>query len=228
MITTTMLTHSKATRVAAFAQHTLAALIVCVTFLYAGTASAVTIVAGVAFDDDAFADTLIGSSGSYTTSGGSLASVLTDINASTWAFATSTTGSEYAELGFTDNFVVNGPGDDLAVFEIGTADAVPVSLTIGGFTSTVTPVPTGFSTPDGFGILLATYDLSTFGVALGGTVSSVVISYVDQPGNNPSHTIGLVGALNSDPVPEPSTVMLLACGALGICARVVQKCFRKQ
>ena len=172
-------------------------------------------VAGVTFDDTAGADTLISSSGSYTTAGGSLATVLTDNSAETWAFSPSQ--GAFVELGFTDNYLVNLAGDDLAVFEIGCpTDLVPVSLTVGGTTVTKTPVYTGFQTSatGPYNINLATWDLSAdFGLASGAMLDSIVVIMEDVPGANPAQAIGFVGALNVCPIPAPGAILL---GSIGI------------
>jgi hypothetical protein len=172
-------------------------------------------VAGVTFEDNAFADTLMSSSGSYTTSGGSLADVLTDQTPNTWAFSGGV--GDYVQLGFTDNYLVNASGDDLAVFEIGAPpDAVPVSLTIGGTVVTKMPVYTGYSTGT-YNINVAMFDLGAdFGLVDNAMLSSIVVVMEDVPGNNPGQTIGLVGALNSanvTVVPAPGAMLL---GSIGV------------
>jgi hypothetical protein len=180
-----------------------------------GQTRADTTVAGVTFQDNAFADVLMSSAGTYSTFGGSLADVLTDKSVETWAYSGGI--GDYVQLGFTDNFLVNGPGADLAVFEIGAPpDAVPVSLTVGGTTVTKVPVDTGFDTTlsGPYNINLATWDLSTdFGMASGAVLNSVVVIMQDVPGANPAQTIGLVGALNSAPtIPAPAAVFLAGIG----------------
>jgi len=186
-----------------------------ILLLAAGSAQADFTVGGVNFDDLAGADTLISSVGSYTTAGGSLAAVLTDNTAETWAY--SGAPGDYVELGFTDNFLVNGAGNDLAVFEIGLpVDLVPVSLTVGGATVTKTPVWTGFqvTTYGTYNLNLAVWDLTAdFGLAAGALLDSIVVVMADVPGANPAQTIGFVGALNSCPVPVPGAVLL---GMLGL------------
>lgn len=175
------------------------------------------IIAGAAYETGNFADTLIGSQavgGSFTTSGPSLADAVTGWDVTEWAFCNCT--SAYVELGFTDNVVTNGAGADLALFEIGTPDDFGLSLTIGGVTQTVASVATGFSA-GGFGINLATIDLSLFGLAPGASVNSIVVHMGFPYGNTASSpTLGAVAALHdSVPVPEPSLLALLGAGLAG-------------
>lgn len=106
-------------------------------------ARAAVTIGGLIFDDNAFADVLIRSSGTFSTAGGTLAQALTDIDAGTSAF--SFTQGAFVELGFTDNVVVNGPGADLALFELGFDDTVTVS--IGG------TILSYRATPDGWNVL---------------------------------------------------------------------------
>ena len=181
------------------------------------SANAATMVGGITFDDNAFADSLISSAGSYDTSGGTLAEVLTDVDAGTWAF--SRDRGAYVELGFTDNFLVNGAGADLALFELGTADAMEVLITIGGTKIAYQPVYTGESA-GGYNLNLAQVDLDDFGVGAGVLLSSIVIEL--DLGTTYVPSLSLVGAINSSsgaaPVPEPSTFLLLGGGLVGLVA----------
>jgi hypothetical protein len=187
--------------------------------LAAMPASASTIVGGITFNDNAFADTLISSSGSYTTSGGSLSSVLTDIDASTYAFSNSP--GAYVQLGFTDNTLVNGTGADLAIFELGVPDSFVVSLTLGGTTHTYASSSTGFLAGV-FQLNDALINLDDFGVGTGASLSSVVVGLdTINPGSLTVPSLSLVGAMNStSPVvatPEPAALYLMAFGLAGIC-----------
>jgi|GEM_PF-3587383 len=93
--------------------------------------------------------------------------------------ATSTQGDAEFETHFTNNRVVNLPGPDLVVFELGSgAGNEPFSLSVfdpsqGGFTSpqTVQTLATNFSDCSGLRINVAEIDLSAFGVAPGAAVS---------------------------------------------------------
>ncbi len=93
--------------------------------------------------------------------------------------ATSTQGDAEFETHFTDNRVVNLPGPDLVVFEVGSgAGNEPFSLSVfdpsqGGFTAaqTIQTTPTAFFDCSGLRINVAEVDLSAFGVAAGATVS---------------------------------------------------------
>jgi hypothetical protein len=174
-------------------------------------------VAGITFDDNAFADTLMTSFGGFTTSGGSLATVLTDLDVGTYAFSLSQ--GAYVQLGFADNLVVNGASDDLAFFELGIPDTFRISLTIAGTTINYLSQVTGYSAA-GYSINVAKANLDDFGLAAGATLDSIVIGMdlVAQGGTVPS--LSLVGALNSqspDGVPEGgSSLVLLGMGFLSL------------
>ena len=186
--------------------------------------SAPIVVAGGNYDTADFADTLISSGatgGSFTVNAGTLASAVTGFDLNDWAFCNCTTA--YVELGFTDNVAVNGAGADLALFEVGTPDNFGVSLTIAGVTQTIVAADTGFSS-GGFGINLASIDLSLFGIAPGGTVSSIVVR-LGFPFANTSNspTLAAVAALNSRAVPEPGLLLLLGTGVAALARRRLRR-----
>jgi hypothetical protein len=172
-----------------------------------GSAKAVTVVGGLTFQDNAFADSLISSSGSFTTSGGTLTSVLTDTDSGTYAFSSSP--GAFVNLGFTDNLLVNGSGNDLALFELGIPDTFKV--TIGGITKSYLSVDTGQSA-GGFGLNVATVNLDDFGIAPNTTLSNILIGLDTTSAASTVPSLSLVGALNSGAVtstavPEPFTII---------------------
>lgn len=184
----------------------------------ASQAAAPIVIAGTTYDTVNFADTLISSSstgGTFSLGGGAatLAAAVTGFDVDTWAFCNC--DSAYVQLGFTDNVVTNGPGADLALFEIGTPDNFGISLTVGGVTQTVVSVSTGFTQAQGFGINLATVDLSSFGIAPGASVNSIVVNMGFPFANTSSSpTLAAVTALNA--TPEPSTMVLLGGGLVAM------------
>ena len=174
-------------------------------FFMGGYAQA-TIIGGL--NITSFADSLIASSGTFTTSGGSLAAVLTDHDAGTWAY--SWNSGAYVELGFSLP-IVNGPGYDLALFEAGVPDTF--KLTLNGITNQYLSVDTGFLIP-GYHLNVAQINLDDFGLPAGSTVSSILVGMdIIGPGETvPS--LSLAGALNA--VPVPGAVWLLGSGLLGL------------
>jgi hypothetical protein len=203
----------------------LAAVVVAAAFVFAipRAAAAPIVIAGVNYDTVDFADTLISSGstgGSFTLGGGAatLQDAVTGWNVDNWAFCNCTTA--FVELGFTDNVVTNGPGADLALFEIGTPDNFGISLTIGGVTQTIISAATGFTQGQGFGINLATIDLDLFGIAPGASINSIVVNMGFPFANTSSSpTLAAVTALHrSSVVPEPSSIALLGLGFAAIAA----------
>lgn len=121
------------------------------------------------------------------------------------------------ELLFTDNFVVNGLGDDLLIFEQGGLESLTV--TINGISlnfprSDATLNPT---IADELGGLLNIYaaDLSSFGLADGAMVDSVTLNLIDEEFFGSADPM-LVVATNSARVPEPAVIALFAAGLFGI------------
>ena len=182
-------------------------------------AKGITMVAGVNFQDNAFADSLISSSGTYTLGGAaSLSAAVTGSSLS--KFATSATAGANLQLGFTDNYLVNGSGFDLALFELGTPSTFAV--TIGGVTHNYTSAGTGFTTLIGgttYAVNEAQINLDDFGVASGAQLSTISIG-MDVTPNVPA--LSVVAALNSAPVTSQmvpdagSTISMLGLAVVGI------------
>lgn len=184
---------------------------VCAAAIFAATEANATItIGGYTFDDNAFVDVVTGSSGTFKLVGGNtIASVILDNNVNT--YLSSRDPGAYLDLGFTDNVVVNGAGDDLVLFELGWPDTWLV--TINGITQTVASSFTGQMVPVysmTYGLNAAAIDLTSFGVASGGTIDSLRLSFVLTP--ETQSTTALVGAINSASVPEPATWAMMIGG----------------
>jgi hypothetical protein len=167
-----------------------------------------------------FADSLISLNGTFYTSGWSLASeetvaaLLTDHDPGTSVFSPSP--GAYVQLGFSQP-IVNGPGYDLALFELGTEDTFKLSLTLAGTTNEYLSAYTGFSVNDGdfvYNLNVAQINLDDFGLSLGATVDQIVVGLDIESiyGKRPS--LSLAGAL--DQVPVPGAFWLLGSGLLGL------------
>ena len=180
-------------------------------------AHAITTVGGISFEDNAFADALYFSSGTYTTSGGSLASVLTDKNPDTYAFSFSEGAA--VVLGFTDNNVFNLGGADLAIFEVGIPDTITVTL--GTQTKSYTTTYTGFAAGP-FNLNVTLVDFSDFGIVDGAnlTYQTLGLSIASTSGTVPS--LSLVGALHTSAVPE-ANALTLALAGMGAVAGVAYR-----
>ena len=182
--------------------------------LLAPVAQAQTNVGGIVFNDNAFADQLTASVGSWTFGGGasSLEDALVGSTASDFAFCFGTTCS--ATLEFTDNLAVNLPGPDLAIFELGSAELF--SVLIGGITNSYTAVATGVNA-GGFPLLVAQINLDDFGILPGGTVSLLTL-FPAPTGADPADftVIGAINSVDVSAVPEPATLLLLAPALAGI------------
>ncbi len=175
-------------------------------------AQATIIVGGLNFDDDAFADSLISSNipGASVFNAPNAEAAVTGPDLD--SLLDTSGGDWYLELGFDDNFLVNGAGDDLAIFKVfSDPDGTDVSLTVGGaeifvpFASFSSAGTNSF----GFQILVATVDITGLGVAPGDMLSSIVLSQGAF-----SFELAAVGALNSKSagIPAPASWALLALG----------------
>lgn len=196
----------------------------CAAVLAAPAAHALDI-GGLSLDEAGFADTLISSTGDFTTSSGTLATALTDNSLSTWAM--SMTPGAKVVLGFTDRLLVNGAGNDLALFERG-HEAYEYSqegfdsfnVTINGITRQYFTTETT-TIVDDYNVNMTLVDLDFFGVAAGATVSRIEIGMdFDTRGSRPQ--LQLVAGINTvSAVPEPGTVAmsLAGLGLLGLVAR---------
>lgn len=208
-------------------------------------AQAVTMtVGGRDFVDNSYADVLISSSGVFTTSGSALSAALIDsgpAGLTTWA--SSATPGASVTLGFTDNTVVNGAGDDLALFEVGhfafeySQDSFDTfKVTINGVTrnyfvaETTTIVTLANNSDAQYNVNMTTIDLSSFGLAAGATISQVqvgldFVTTNQNPAPPSTPQFMMAAAINSGPVaavPEPASWMSLFAG-LGVVGAVARR-----
>ena len=167
---------------------------------------------GIDFDNNAFADVLLSDASSHTVwNAASAEAALTGANADSTAF--NTTLGTFVTLGFTDNLVVNGLGFDLFAFELNVEAAENIVATINGVQSAPTPqTSTGFFNSDGYEVFYSAFDLSDFGVAAGGAISSA--TFQGECTTSACSAFGLAssafvafGALNStDVTPVPLSI----------------------
>lgn len=141
-----------------------------------------------------------------------------------------TGNSGIVEAIFSDNLILNEAGPDLVVFELSGAMAAGtpdprenfgLSVHDGAAFTPFTyfdPVATGTSfcgdplqCLDTFSVEI---DLSAFGLSDGQTVDRVRLHIFDVGLGTKSADIGALGALNSAPIPEPATGLLVAGGVL--------------
>jgi len=184
-------------------------------------------IAGVDFDDDAFVDTVISSSGNFgptvffpasVGAGDTLEIIGPDID----SFPHSLDSGAYIEIGFTDNAIVNAPGPDVGIFELGNIlEPHFFTLTVADMLSSTKVVQvdtsfTGFTNSRGTNINYGSLDLSDLGVPDGATVTSLVFTSVCDAsteiltggactaGDQTMAATAVIGALNNESVlPTP-------------------------
>ncbi|WP_459918233.1 hypothetical protein, partial [Desulfocicer niacini] len=166
------------------------------TYNYADCAE----VAGINFTDNAFADVILSTdfTGTFGVQNGAIALSLEDCvlgsNLNTWMeygahdllpgedgdYNSDAPPDQYVEVGFLDNNVFNGPGNDMAFFEVGTANSILVALDLESLqnpyniNSRAIVVETAWLSE--FGINVGYVDLSDLGVAWGEAIDRVFVS----------------------------------------------------
>ena len=187
-------------------------LVFATVILFARSGLADIIVGGITFNDNAFADVVVDASplggGQFaveTTSSfqllnlpadlGILAGAVLGSDVSQWASLR--TSQAQLTVGFTDVIPADGPGVDFAIVEIGAT--AQVAVTIGAVTQQFHSQPSG-------AVNMILVDLSSFGVL---QTSTVTVSSSDI-----FNDIAAFRVING--VPEPSAIMLLGIGAVGL------------
>lgn len=183
--------------------------VLAIALMAAGAAQAAVVVAGKTYVDNAGVDQVLGSTGSFTTSGGALASVLTDTNAATYAFSFSPAAT--LNLGWAGRVVTNGLGADIDLYELGTPDSL--SVTINSITKTYLAQATG-SSAGGYALNRIGVDLSDFGIAAGSGVGALTIGMNIVAGTVPS--LSFVAGNYVAAVPESSTLAMMGLGLVGL------------
>ena len=144
------------------------------------------------------------------------------------SFNTGDSGGGIVEVRFLDNLILNGPGTDLVIFELsgdkptGTPDPREVfgfsAWVSGSFTPfvTMTPIATGYPDPaDGsLDLFKIEVDLSNFGISPVGFTDRIRLHIYNSNLGSKSADLTALGALHSQPVPEPSSSLLAALGIL--------------
>lgn len=216
--------------------------LLCALLVSAGAASqpgvASQVVAGITFDDNAFADRVMSTdfTGLYSACSGFTATTLQDAivgpNLNTWFdyghhdlvpgddgdYNSSAPPYQYVELGFTDNLIVNGPGADIVIFELGTPNSIRVGLDKTSIQNAYEPGSVVVDVDAAYlpvrqysacdSVTAAYVDLSDLGVAAGDSVyrlfiTSPLMENGDVAWYNPLYPnlgvpeIAAVGALNS-------------------------------
>ncbi len=115
--------------------------------LSSGPARAEIIVAGLSFEDNAFADRVMstdftGIYGSCDGSAATLSDAMVGANIDSWIdygyhdnvpgpdgdYNSEAPPYQYVEMAFTDNVAVNASGDDIALFQVGTVNSILIAL----------------------------------------------------------------------------------------------------
>jgi hypothetical protein len=125
-------------------------------------------------------------------------------------------------LSFSDVWVVNGAGADFTVFDVNSPSNV--KATINGITLVrsavlvgTTPRPLDLGTAP-WNLNAADFDLTDFGLAPGARINAIDFQWGHGETTATRTGFALVGAMNTAPVPEPASLLLLVAGLAGLAA----------
>lgn len=193
---------------------------------------------GYTFDDDAFADKAYFIDGTIEFGGfiptgdisNDLNTALAGSNMSTWI------RSQYdpikdirtgytVELHFVDNYIYNGVGSDLIGWEFGTSEPFSISIynpQLGSWTDFW-----NIYTNDIGDMNVGEIDFDHWGLSSEIEISKIRVSSQYWSNSWIDGEIAAFGGLNSNPVPEPTTMVLLGAGLIGLAGLGRKKFFGK-
>ena len=186
----------------------------------APAARATTFVGGIEFEDNAFADFVYDWVGGWAGVGGPGALIGDET-----ADYGSCYGSEcQVTVEFYDNIMLNLEGPDLAVFQLGWEDTFAVRIAgVTNLYDALDMVDTGFDVTVYMGeelgdvifdLIVAQIDLDDFPVEPGGAVT--IVDLFSDPLDTHATPADFTVIASMNIVPEPSTVLLLAMGLVGL------------
>ena len=149
-------------------------------------------------------------SGNFVFTGAPLPTAVTDTSVDTYVTATSNPST--LGLTFAPGALVNGAGNDLVLFGVGTT-LDSFRLSIGTPFVDLTTSNSGFTTPNGLQLNKVLVELGDLGIGDGAEVTSILLTF-----NDTTSDFALAGALNPPPavIPVPAAVWMFGSGLIGL------------